>query len=483
MCALGSSLAFGVLCHAAPAEAAGERVSIFYYPWWSNPTHDGAYRHWQQRGHRPPDDLASEFYPVRGAYSSGDPALLRAQMAEISRAGIDEVVVSWWGAGSLEDDRLPAIQAAARRAGLRVAAHVEPYAGRTADTVGADIRSLRARGIVSFYVYLPGDIPDADWAKVNDTSPGVRVLAQTGKVGRAVAGHFDGIYTYDILAFGGRSFRRLCEQAHRARLLCLPSVGPGYRAARATGDRRVKPRLDGATYDSMWWAAIRAHADGITITSYNEWHEGTQVEPARTLRSRKGFRYLGYAGAWGRQGTRARCAYLDRTAQWVRALRARPPRTIFGQPLTTPSGTSCATRLARPARSTTSTTRSTSLYANGASSASPLFDGERTTMPRSSSWRRSSAPPICFRAPVRLISRPAPWHVVPKARSIEPGSPARTKLDVPMLPGMKTGWPTSRYRAGISPEPAGKARVAPLRWTQTVRPPWLSTLATLCATS
>ena len=31
----------------------------------------------------------------------------------------------------------------------------------------------------------------------------------------------------------------------------------------------------------MWRAAIRAGADGVTITSYNEWHEGTQIEPAR----------------------------------------------------------------------------------------------------------------------------------------------------------------------------------------------------------
>jgi hypothetical protein len=50
-------------------------------------------------------------------------------------------------------------------------------------------------------------------------------------------------------------------------------------------------------------------------------------------------------------------------------------------PLTTPSGASRATRTASPARSTTATTCSTSLYANGASSASPRFEGQRTTMP------------------------------------------------------------------------------------------------------
>jgi hypothetical protein len=58
-----------------------------------------------------------------------------------------------------------------------------------------------------------------------------------------------------------------------------------------------------------------------------------------------------------------------------------------------------------------------------------LFDGERTTIPRASSCRRRSAPLICARAPVRESVRPAPWHVVPKEWSIDPGSPARTKLE------------------------------------------------------
>ena len=62
----------------------------------------------------------------------------------------------------------------------------------------------------------------------------------------------------------------------------------------------------------MWTSAIRAGADLVTITSYNEWHEGTQIEPARARRG-----YHGYDGAWGARGRDAERAYLDRTAYWT----------------------------------------------------------------------------------------------------------------------------------------------------------------------
>src|SRR6266536_2839863 len=57
---------------AAPAQAPA-RSAIFFYPWYSNPRHDGQYVHWSQGGHVPPFDIASAFFPMRGTYSSGDP--------------------------------------------------------------------------------------------------------------------------------------------------------------------------------------------------------------------------------------------------------------------------------------------------------------------------------------------------------------------------------------------------------------------------
>jgi glycoprotein endo-alpha-1,2-mannosidase len=310
------ALSAAALILPAAGLAAPVRSAIFFYPWYSNPLHDGVYTHWQQGLHTPPLDVASRFFPARGAYSSADPRILRAQMQEIRRAGIDEVVSSWWGWGSEEDVRLPAVLGAARRQGLRVAVQIEPYAGRSIASIASDLVHLRAVGIRDVYVYRAADFTAAEWGVLNLRLSGLRLFAQTNLVGFAATSGFSGFYTYDILLYGGDRFERYCTQARAAGILCAPSVGPGYDAGPATGDLRVKVRADGATYDSMWRAAVAAHADIVTITSYNEWSEGTQIEPAG-----HGGRYESYDGAYGLRGRAAQSAYLRATARWTAQLR------------------------------------------------------------------------------------------------------------------------------------------------------------------
>jgi glycoprotein endo-alpha-1,2-mannosidase len=310
---------------AAGAARAAPRptAAIFYYPWYGSEARDGAYLHWEQNGRRPPLDLASHYYPARGPYSSGDPKVLRAQMRDIARAGIRQVVTSWWGWGSIEDVRLPMVLRAAKARGLGVAAHLEPYGGRTIESVAEDVAHLRSLGVSDFYVYRPLDFPAAEWAQLNATLVGARIFAQTTLVGFARLGGFMGVYTYDVLQ-SGSSFGRLCAEAHRAGLLCAPSVGPGYDAARATSDVRVKPRRGGLTYDWMWISALRAHPDLVTITSYNEWSEGTQIEAAKPQPPAGA--YLSYDGAYGLRGRAASRAYLKRTSCWTAVLAGRVTR-------------------------------------------------------------------------------------------------------------------------------------------------------------
>jgi hypothetical protein len=300
-------------------------VSAFYYPWFDTMVVDGSYEHWAQEDSVLPNDIASAYYPTLGVYSSDDPAVLAAQMEEIERARIDQIAVSWWGKGSPEDERLPAVVDAARTSGIGVAVHIEPYIGRTVASVVSDIAYLGGFGIKTFYIYQAfATIEPAAWAAANDAlhGEGIRTWADTAFVGQALAGHFSGVYTYDIVTWNGSKFARICAEAHRHGLLCAPSVGPGYDAYRATGDPTVKPRREGATYDSMWRAAIASGPDEITITSFNEWQEGTQIEPAAPPSRQGGHSYASYNGAYGRTGIAAENAYLDRTAYWAAVFRA-----------------------------------------------------------------------------------------------------------------------------------------------------------------
>jgi len=321
------------MAFAAPVPA--PEVAAFYYPWWGNPDFDApagtsgdGWVHWNQNGHSPETnllDIASDYYPMRTPgghgypYSSRDPSVVDQQMQDLARAHIDTAVVSWWGNPSWENNHLPVVAAAAAAHGIKLAIQIEPYNNppvvRTIDTVRSDIDYLQAKwGVTDFYVYNAPDFPPDQWAGVTGPLSGVRLFAQVGLQGGAwaAAGGFTGIYTYDPVAYSGADFQILCGSARAHGLLCAPSVSPGFSALAAESTSTVRPRGDGATYDGTWYGAVHAGADVVTITSYNEWHEGSQIEPGQAV-----IGHASYEGAYGLSGTAAEFAYIDRTAYWA----------------------------------------------------------------------------------------------------------------------------------------------------------------------
>ena len=322
----------GVVAVAAAPPHPPARTAVFYYPWYASLSTDGEWRHWNQNGHTPPYDIGSDYYPVRGAYSSSDAAVVDAQMAEIAAAGVDEVIVSWWGRGSFEDEKIPLVEQLAAAHGLSVAIQIEPYKGRTAASVGQDIVYLEASyGVSQFFVYRAQDFPAGDWAPVLGLVPDATVWAESFSDGLeagwvqtfAVQAGFSGIYTYDPYDIHGPQMAEICGAARQDHLLCSPSVAPGFSAVRATGQPTVRSRQGGATYDSMWQGAIDSDPDLVTITSYNEWHEGSQIEPAMPFCPTSTFCYANYNGAYGLSGPAAEDAYLGRTLGWVHNYQAR----------------------------------------------------------------------------------------------------------------------------------------------------------------
>ncbi|MGP4100663.1 glycoside hydrolase family 99 protein [Nonomuraea sp. KM90] len=310
-----------------PAGAAklSPNVHLFYYPWYGTPAASGEWRHWQQGGHTPPDDIGADLYPALGAYDSGDAGVLARHMKWIGRTGAGVIVYSWWGQGSYEDGLAARVMDAAAEKGIKVAWHLEPYEGRTAASTVEDIRYLhRTYGSHPafdnvFYVFWSLQI--ADWSALDAVNADNVILAQTTDTTKIA--HFSGMYTYDGIAGAtAPGWKQAGDYARANGLIWAPSVAPGYVDDRAVPGNTTPTivRDNGAAYDRQWTNALDPAIGGsptwVSVTSFNEWHEGSVIEPADGTPP-AGHGYQTFQGAYGKQGRAAETAYLDRTRYWV----------------------------------------------------------------------------------------------------------------------------------------------------------------------
>ncbi|HJS74949.1 MAG TPA: hypothetical protein VJ921_11735, partial [Vicinamibacteria bacterium] len=109
----------------------GERFSdlrrhfVFeYYPWYGR----DPWRHWNEVGRQPPDDLATEYFPFLGAYDSRSRAVLERQARWIAESGVGSIAISWWGPESFEDLLVRDVMDVMKDHGIAVTFGLEPYA-------------------------------------------------------------------------------------------------------------------------------------------------------------------------------------------------------------------------------------------------------------------------------------------------------------------------------------------------------------------
>jgi len=71
------------------------------------------------------------------------------------------------------------------------------------------------------------------------------------------------------------------EFAHSINKTFVATVVPGFNNTAVQTQSRVIDRRDGSYYSLYWLIAKAASPDGYAITSFNEWHEGTEIESSR----------------------------------------------------------------------------------------------------------------------------------------------------------------------------------------------------------
>lgn len=383
-----------LLCFSKSSAARLREVHAFMYLWYGadgeHYTHwnHAVLPHWEESvsarfptigtRFRPPDNLHSPYYPVNGPYSSANPATVQRQLADMTRAGIDVAVLSWWGPGrgdtqGISTDAtlaalLPLFDA---HGGIRVAIHLEPYDGRSVASVRADLKYLvetyghhscllTGRGRMTVYVYDSHHLPPHEWAQLllptgDDTIRNTPLDCEIFGLwlhhhhGRDLSdAGFDGVYSYFAsvgFSYGSTpdNWRGMCSFARQRGLACSLSVGPGYNDSliRPWNSHNEKARQGGRYYDAMWAEALRAGPEVVSITSWNEWGEGTQIEPARawsvgqgekrggvdsssSSSSSSARRYEGYGEGPDEDDDEAsQYLYVDRTMQWKRKMLER----------------------------------------------------------------------------------------------------------------------------------------------------------------
>jgi Glycosyl hydrolase family 99 len=249
--------------------------AAFYYPWFPEA--------WDQQGFNP----FTNYTPTLGFYSSASASTISTHIAEMRYAGMDAGIASWWGQGSDTDTRFPLLLRGAAGTTFRWSLYYE-LEGQSSPTVtqlnndltyiaqhyAGDPSYLRIGGRPVIFVYAqPDDLCGmvTRWMQANARRFYVVLKVFTGY--KTCTDQPDGWHQYGPAVatsdVAGQSF----------------SVSPGFWKKGETAPRLVR---DPTRFASDVQAMIASNERFQLVTTFNEWGEGTAVEPATEWASPSG---------------------------------------------------------------------------------------------------------------------------------------------------------------------------------------------------
>ena len=197
---------------------------------------------------------------------------------------------------------------------IQLAFHSEPYKNRTELTFLNDLKYIidtygnhpalyryhhKGQDLPLVYLYDSYQTNSRAWARIlkKNTPLSIRntkydavivgLFVEQKHNSELFVGGFDGFYTYfasNTFTFGSRwtNWKFLSSTAKRNSMIFIPSVGPGYDDTMVRPWNRVNThmRKNGEYLKNAFTAAVNITPSIISVTSFNEWHEGTQIETA-----------------------------------------------------------------------------------------------------------------------------------------------------------------------------------------------------------
>jgi hypothetical protein len=232
-------------------------------------------------------------------YNSDDARVITRQIEQAQQAGVDGFVVSWLGPGNRTDDNLATMIDLAEPRGFRVSVYVETDSMGGPEQVAENLSYLLERygsrhaflrkdGRPVLFFWRQQTFPPATWQGIRDQIDptwGTAWIAEGDGISYLNA--FDGIHLFNIAwapdparPLSSYAARTATAQAIHGPRIWIPTIMPGYDDLAVRGGF-ARDREDGEYYRSTMEAALSTRPEwAVLITSWNEWPEGTQIEPS-----------------------------------------------------------------------------------------------------------------------------------------------------------------------------------------------------------
>lgn len=304
------------LCAAPPASQNPPAIRVLmahYMPWFAaKPTGKEWGWHWTM-GHFAPDkttngrqEAASQFRPLIGLYDSGDPDALECHVLLMKLAGIDGVMVDWYGTDDFNDYAViqrntQSLITWIKRAGLKFAICFEDQtvpkliaAGKITDAEAvahgqatlqwmqthwfSDPAYLKQNGRPVFLVFGAGYYQGEQWTKIFAPLPTPPQFYTESEPRPPAVGAFDWPKPEDANA--QNLFYAHAQNWPDFIPVAFPRFQDFYAEA---GVQKSYGRIDdrnGKTYTDTLERALQSRAPIVQLVTWNDWGEGTQIEPS-----------------------------------------------------------------------------------------------------------------------------------------------------------------------------------------------------------